>query len=155
MTISEKLQAAIEHYCKYQERCHNEVKQKLWELGSRGSETEELIAKLIESGLLNEERYARAIARGKFRMMNWGKNKIIQTLKQNKVSDYCIKKALTEIDEDDYEATMNRLLQKKYEELKTERSKLQKKAKLYRYLVQKGYETHLVSVAVNGLFTKE
>lgn len=155
MTINEKLQAAIEHYCQYQERCHSEVKQKLWELGSRGVEREEMLAQLIEKDLLNEERYARAVARGKFRMMNWGKNKIIQTLKQNKISDYCIKKAMTEIDEDEYEATMNRLLHRKNEELRSERSKLQKKSKLYRYLVQKGYETHLVSAAVNGLFTKE
>ena len=152
--MNERIQAAIEYYCKYQERSHHEVVGKLRELGCWGEEADELLAYVIEKGLLNEERYAKALARGKFRMKSWGRIKIVQALKLNRVSEYCIKAALKEIDEDEYETTLNRLLEKKMEELRAERNSLQKKGKLYRYLVQKGYEQQMVSAAINKLFTK-
>jgi regulatory protein len=67
----------IYHYCAYQERCHQEVRNKLYDLGSTTSEVEEMISHLITEGYLNEERFARAYAGGKFRLKNWGKMKII------------------------------------------------------------------------------
>ena len=65
------MNASILHYCKYQERCHAEARNKLYELGFTTPEVERQIALLIENGVLNEERYARAYARGKFRMLHW------------------------------------------------------------------------------------
>src|SRR5690606_5982087 len=112
--------SSIYHYCQYQERCHAEVRNKLYELGCRTPEVEELIAELIEKDLLNEERYARAIARGKFRMKQWGRQKILQQLKLNKISEYCIKKAMTEIDEDEYMQVLQKLAERKWQELKKE-----------------------------------
>lgn len=146
---------AIYHYCNYQERCHQEVRNKLYDMGCRTPEVEELIAELIEKDLVNEERYARAIARGKFRMKQWGKQKIVQQLKLNRISDYCIKKALTEIDEDEYEALLKKLAARKWEELKKERSLPQKKGKTYRYLVQKGYESSLAQDVINEILKGE
>ena len=113
--------AAIEHYCRYQERCHKEVRNKLYELGCKTPEVEEHIAELIEKDLLNEERYARAIARGKFRMLQWGKIKIVQQLKFQQISEYCIKKGLSEIDEDEYQQTAKELAAKKSRELRGEK----------------------------------
>src|SRR5690349_1101603 len=110
--------AAILHYCKYQERCHSEVRNKLYELGFNTVEVEEQLAGLIETGVLNEERFARAFARGRFRMKQWGKEKIKQQLKLRKVSDYCIKKAMQEIDGDEYERTLGKLSAKKWAESK-------------------------------------
>jgi len=136
---------AIWHYCNYQERSHKEVRNKLYELGCRTTEVERLISELIEANLLNEERYARAVARGKFRIKKWGRNKIVAQLKLQQVSPYCIRKALTEIDPDDYYQTLMKLASKKWGELKTERSSAGKRAKLYRYLLQKGYESDLVN----------
>jgi len=132
---------AIYHYCSYQERSHAEARNKLYELGCTTPEVEEHISMLIETGLLNEERYARAFARGKFRIKQWGKQKIIQHLKQNRISDYCIKKALTEIDPDEYLQTLNTLVGKKWEELKKDKNIHIRKGKLYRYLLQKGYSS--------------
>jgi regulatory protein len=142
---------AIYHYCTYQERCHVEVRNKLYELGCTTPEVEEHIANLITTGILNEERYARAIARGKFRMKQWGKQKIIQQLKLNRISDYCIKKALSEIDEEEYLDCLQKLALHKWEELKSEKNKLVKKGKVYRYLVQKGYETSGINVVINNI----
>jgi len=135
---------AIWHYCNYQDRSHKEVRNKLYELGCRTGEVEQLLTELIEQNLLNEERYARSIARGKFRIKYWGRNKIIEQLKFQRVSSYCIGKALTEIDPEEYAATLKRLAERKWTELRVERSLVNRKAKCYRYLLQKGYESDLI-----------
>jgi regulatory protein len=143
------MEPAILHYCKYQERCHAEVRNKLYELGFTSGEVERQLSALIEAGVLNEERFARAFAGGKFRMLQWGREKIKQQLKLKKISDYCIKKALTEINEEKYEHTLRKLASKKHQEVRKERSIALKKSKIYRYLVQKGYERDLVIEAIN------
>lgn len=139
-----EVKQAIVKYCRYQERCHSEVRNKLYELGCNTREVEEHLANLIESGLLNEERFARAYARGHFRMKQWGRDKIKQGLRLRKISEYCIKKGMTEIDEDEYLATATKLLDRKLAELKGERSKPTLKGKLFRYMLQKGYERQIV-----------
>ncbi len=143
------LDAAILHYCKYQERCHSEARNKLYELGFTSGEVERQLSELIENGILNEERFARAFARGKFRMKQWGREKIKQQLKLRKISDYCIKKGLTEIDPEEYANTLNKLAFKKWAEIRGTRSMLEKKAKMYRYLIQKGFERDMVMDAIN------
>lgn len=144
---------AIYRYCSYQERSHKEVRNKLYELKCTTPEVEEMIAELIEKDLLNEERYARAIARGKFHMKHWGRQKIIYQLKQNQVSEYCIKKALTEIDEEEYYQTIVRLIEKKQDSYKGVGQKdYMVKSKLLKYLVQKGYEYGIAKDAINETF---
>ena len=145
---------AILHYCKYQERCHSEVRNKLYELGCRTEEVEQQIVMLIENGFLNEERFARAYARGKFRMKQWGREKIRQQLKLRKISDYCIKKAMTEINGDDYEAVLMKLASKKAAEVRSDRSEQSRKGKMYRYLLQKGFERDMVMDVINVLTKK-
>ncbi|MES2701143.1 MAG: regulatory protein RecX [Bacteroidota bacterium] len=145
---------AIIHYCKYQERCHSEVRNKLYELGFTSFSVEEQLTELIEANILNEERFARAFARGRFRMKQWGRVKIRQQLKLRKISDYCIKKGLSEIDGEDYIATLNKEAYKKYEEVKSDRSLQSRKGKMYRYLVQKGYENDLVMEVISMCIKK-
>ncbi len=145
---------SITRYCQYQPRCHKEVRNKLYELGCTTPEVEEQIIDLIQTGLLNEENYARAIARGKFRMKQWGRRKIVEQLKMQQVSDYCIKKALTEIDEDEYLETLKTLAEKKLKELKSEKNIFTRKQKIYRYLVQKGYESGLAGETINDILKK-
>jgi regulatory protein len=138
------LRTMIYRYCNYQERCQKEVREKLYENGAHRGEVDQLMADLISDGLVNEERYARSFARGRFRIKNWGRKKIVYELKQDQISEYCIRKALTEIDEDEYRNTLEKLAAKKLLELRSERNSYTKKMKLQRYLQQKGYETELV-----------
>lgn len=145
---------SIYRFCNYQPRSHQETRNKLYELGCKTPEVEELIAELIEKGLLNEELYARAIARGRFRLKQWGRVKITQYLKINKVSEYCIKKAMTEIDPDEYYATLQKLACKKWAELKSEKQVPIRKNKTFRYLLQKGYEGSLITEAIAELANK-
>lgn len=142
---------SIIRYCQYQPRSHKEVKNKLYELGCKTPEVEEIIIELIQNGHLNEEAYAIAIARGRFRMKQWGRNKIVAYLKRQDVSDYCIQKALKEIETDDYASAIKKNAEKKLAELKGERNIFIKKQKLYRYLVQKGYESQQAIAAINEL----
>lgn len=145
------IKTAIYHYCNYQPRSHQEVRNKLYELGAYTAQVEELISELIQADLLNEERYATAIARGKFRLKKWGKNKILQQLRQQKISDYCIKRAMKEIEPEEYDKVLRGLTEKKWEELKGERSTYIRRGKVFRYMVQKGYETDLVQDALNEI----
>lgn len=143
--LLESTLVSITKYCQYQERCHSEAMGKLLELGCTISEAEEYIAELITAGILNEERFARAYARGKFRMLGWGRVKIAQQLRFKKVSDYCIKKGLSEINGEEYAEKLKKLVEKKQNELKKERSKRIKHQKIYKYIIQKGYESDIVT----------
>ncbi|MBA3674918.1 MAG: RecX family transcriptional regulator [Chitinophagaceae bacterium] len=139
----------IKLYCAYQERCHKEVKEKLYSLGLYKKDVEQLISQMIEENYLNEERFAIQYAGGKFRMNKWGRIKIKHALRQKQVSDYSIKKALKEISETDYKKTLQKLAEQKLKTLKAEKNIFSKKKKLQDYLVQKGYEGELVREVVN------
>src|SRR5437016_4318961 len=108
----------LKHYCSYQERCHSEVKTKLYQLGVNKKMNDEIIAELIQGSYLNEERFAIAFARGKFKMNHWGKRKIDYALKEKFISDYCIKKALMQIPEKEYTEILGKIAKEKYESLK-------------------------------------
>lgn len=138
----------IKQYCAYQERCHSEVREKLYSFGLHKNEVEEIITTLITENYLNEERFAIHFAGGKFRMKQWGKIKIKKALLNKQVSDYCIRKALKEIDERDYEKTFQKLVQQKLKNLKGEKNSFTKKRKLQDFLLQKGFETKRISEAV-------
>lgn len=142
------LQTSIYRYCNYQDRCQQEVRDKLYSLGASPAETENLIAELIEANLLNEERFARSYARGRFRIKAWGRVKITQHLKQHRVSDYCIKMGLTEIGAEEYYKTLIKLAAQKWHELRTERSMAQRKGKTFRFLQQRGFESALITEAI-------
>ena len=144
----------LRQYCAYQERSHSEVQTKLYELGVRKAEHDEIIATLIEEDYLNEERFAIQFVGGKFRMKDWGRKKIYYALKEKKVSEYSIKKAMQQIDEEAYQETLRELAEKKYESLKNEQW-LARKRKTMDYLLQKGYEFELVTATVNSIATKE
>jgi regulatory protein len=133
----------IEQYCAYQERSQQEVRDKLYEMGLHQKEVEELISELITSNFLNEERFAIAYAGGKFRMKQWGKIKIKQHLKLKKVSDYCIKKALSLISEPDYDKTIQVIIDKKSNEIK-EKDPYILNHKIARHLASKGFEAELI-----------
>jgi len=133
----------LKHYCAYQERCHSEVKEKLYNLGVWKKDHDEIIASLIEENYLNEERFAIAFAGGKFRVKQWGRVKIKYELKQKQVSEYSIKKAMKQIGEEEYLALLHKLTEEKYAALKKEQYLIRKK-KTMDYLMAKGFEPELV-----------
>ena len=143
----------LKHYCAYQERCHQEVKDKLYELGVWSRDHDEIIASLIEENYLNEERFAIAFAGGKYRVKQWGRVKIRYELKQKQVSDYCIRKALKQIDEDQYLQLLQGLAKEMYVSLKKDQYIIRRK-KTADYLLRRGFETDLVNEALKKLLSK-
>jgi len=142
--------AKLQRYCAYQDRCHQEVRTKLLDIGIYGDDLEEIISELIQDNFLNEERFARSYARGKFRMRKWGKIRIRRELKMRNISDYCLRKAMEEIEAIDYEETLNRLIEKKWATLR-EKDTFKKKGKIARYLSGKGYESSIIWEALRKL----
>ena len=138
----------IKQFCVYRERCHSEVKEKLYSLGLYKNDVEQLMAQLIEENYLNEERFAKQYAGGKFRMNQWGRIKIKYALRQKQVSDYSIKKGLKEISESDYKKTLQKLAEQKLKTLKNENNVFSKRKKVQDYLLRKGYEGELVREVV-------
>ena len=130
-------------FCAYQERSQQEVRDKLYSYGLHQDEVEEALSELIVQGFINEERFAKAYAGGKFRVKKWGRNKIVRELKMRDISSYCITKALEEIPEDDYESTLKALLAKK-NKLIRDKNHYTRKAKLAKYAIGKGFESAMV-----------
>jgi regulatory protein len=140
----------IKHYCAYQERSHYEAKQKLYGFGLYSNEVEDLLSKLIEENYLNEERFAEQFAGGKFRMKHWGKIKINYELKQKQVSAYNIRRALQSIDDADYIATLQKLAEAKWQQLRGEQY-IARQAKATSYLMQKGFEPTLIQKVIQQI----
>jgi regulatory protein len=133
----------IEGYCAYQERSHEEVRNKLFQFGITSSDADEIITALILDGFLNEERFAKAYAGGKFRLKKWGRLKIENALEKKGVSKNCIRSGLKEIDEEDYLFTLRQILEGKAENIEEENLYV-KRDKLSQFAILKGYEPELV-----------
>jgi regulatory protein len=139
----------IYRYCAYQERCHQEVKSKLFEYGIDRHIADEIITDLITEGYLNEERFAKAFAGGKFRMKKWGKLKIERELEMRGLTPACIRSGLKEIDDNSYLDVLQKLIQSKWNNL-SEPSEFIKKDKIAAYVIQKGFEPDLVWRILKG-----
>lgn len=134
-------------YCSYQDRCHQEVRNKLIELNIYGEDLEDIISELISSNYLNEERFARSFVRGKFKLKKWGRVKIKMHLKQKNISEYLLKKSFEEIEEEVYLETIEELLMKSKYDLDIYDQRQKAKASLHR----KGYELHLIHEVLRKL----
>jgi regulatory protein len=131
-------------YCAYQERCHEEVRQKLYNSYLNPDEIEEVIIQLIEQKYLNEARFAEAYTGGKFRLKGWGKRKIKASLEQKKISKNCIKAALESIPDDAYVDQLLKWIEKKWLSEKPA-PYFAKKQKTIQFLMNKGFEYDLIA----------
>lgn len=148
-TIKEAINK-IEHYCVYQERCHDEVVQKLRTMKMDSAEIDTIMVHLISANFLNEERFACSFARGKHRIKFWGKIRIVNELKFRKITQYNINLALKEIDPEEYLSTFHNVAERNWESI-LETNNLKKRKKFCDYLLRKGFESNLVYEKVKEL----
>ncbi|MBQ4819806.1 regulatory protein RecX [Aquimarina sp. MMG016] len=141
----------MERYCAYQERCHKDIMDKLSYMKLIPEAKEKIILHLLEHNFINEERFAKSFARGKFRIKKWGKQRIVRELKYRQISEYNIKTALKEISEQNYLQTFHELAEKKFASI-TETNPYKKRKKLTDYLLYRGWENQLVFEKVKDLF---
>ncbi|MDP5139571.1 MAG: RecX family transcriptional regulator [Spirosomaceae bacterium] len=131
-------------YCAYQERTQDEVRQRLKDWNVWGDDAEEIITELILENFLNEERFAKVFAGSKFRVKKWGRRKIIFELKKRRLSDYCIKAGMNEIDDEAYYETLTALIEKKKHDYRKEENEYKLNQKIAQFAVGKGYESNLI-----------
>ena len=135
----------LQKYCTYQDRCHQEVRHKLLSLKVYGDVLEQVISDLIQEDFLNEERFAKSFVRGKFRMKRWGKNKIRQRLLAKRVSEYCIKQGMKEIDDMEYLSTLHEIVQEEIARLAPPINRIA----LTKKLMLRGFEYPLILEVLN------
>ncbi len=143
-----KIKAAA--YCAYQERTQQQVRDKLYSYGLWEESVEEILTELILNNFVNEERFAKSFVSGKFRIKKWGRRKILMRLNQFRLSPYCVKKGMEEIDLEDYQRTLEELIVKKVA-VTTETDVFKRNGKIARYLVGKGYEDGLIWETIKGM----
>ena len=149
MTIKEAIHK-IEHFCAYQERCHEEVVSKLWDMKMDSEEIDQIIVHLIEHNFLNEARFACSFARGKHRIKHWGKIRITNELKFRKIGQNLINLALKEITPEEYTATFEDLAERNWKSI-TENNALKKRKKFCDYMLRRGFESNLIYDKVREL----
>jgi regulatory protein len=140
----------IEHFCAYQERCHEEVVSKLWSMKLDSNEIDEVIVHLIEHNFLNEARFACSFARGKHRIKHWGKIRITNELKMRKINQTLINLALKEITAEEYWETFENLAKRNWESI-AEKNALKKRKKFCDYMLRRGFESNLIYDKVREL----
>jgi regulatory protein len=145
-----QIKAKMESWCAYQDRSHFEARLKLKSFTNNQKEIEFIISELISANFLNEERFACSYARGKFRIKHWGRIKILSGLKQYQISEYCIKKAMKEIDDDEYMLVLKTILFKKASTIK-EKNIFLKKIKLTKFALSRGFENDLIQDSLKKL----
>ena len=146
----EQAKEKIYRFCAYQERAHQEVKNKLYGYGLYRDDVDDILAHLIEEGFLNEERFAKTFAGGKFRIKGWGRIKIINALEARGITANCIRMGLKEIEEKEYRASLVNILKKKIETL-DKNNLFIVRDKAARYAISRGFEPELVWQEVKGL----
>ena len=146
----DEIQKKLEHYCVYQDRCHQEVENKMREYRLIPEAREKILLHLMQHNFLNEERFAQSFARGKFRIKKWGKKRIIRELKNKDISEYNIKKGLKEIEESEYLETLNKLVFQKESSL-SETNAFKKKQKIFEFVYRRGFESNLIHQAIAQL----
>ena len=133
----------IKNYCALQDRCQSDVIKKMRDWGLQKNTQDHILEILITDKYVDEERFSTSFCRGKFRIKNWGKNKIINELKRKKISAICIKIGLKEIDEDEYNEVIEKFIENKKNTIK-DKNIFTKKRRIANFLIQKGFESNLV-----------
>ena len=140
----EEARLKIERYCAYQDRCHYEVKEKLFSYGLMADTIDIIMLELLQLDFLNEERFARSYVSGKFKIKRWGKIKIEKKLKEKRVSDRCIQFGMEEIEEAEYSKTLGELMKKKWLAEAKIKKEFDRKGKVVQYLYSRGFESDLI-----------
>lgn len=139
----------MQNWCAYQERAQQDARDKLYQLGLWPDAVENIISQLIQDNFLNEERFAIQFAKGKFNIKKWGRVKIKQELKQKRITEYCLKKALNQFDEEEYMATLKKIIESK-RRLTKETNAIKLKFKLMNFALSRGFERDLVMDVLNA-----
>lgn len=137
--MDNELLEKMRNYCAYQERSRYEARQKMRLLKIPNDTIEDVLNTLVEENFIDEERFTECFIRGKFRIKQWGRQKIRQHLQQKGIDHHLIDQHLeNDIDESEYQENLAGQIDKylKNNIMNTEADR----AKLLRHFMAKGYE---------------
>lgn len=137
-------------YCSASEHCLSEVTEKLRKWGVEDEDIPAITDYLVAEKYVDDSRFARFYVRDKFRFNKWGRYKLSMMLKSKDISGEDIDNALMEIDDDEYLTTLIDLLQAKNRTLKGG-TDYEKRAKLYKFALSRGFENNAISAALKEL----
>ena len=140
----------IQHYCAFRERCTKEVTEKLQEWKVKPVLIESTLTRLKKDNFLDDERFAKAFARGKFRISKWGRNRIAYELKKKNIPEELIAAGLSEIEEEEYGKVIRNLILKKKNENKSGKS-LNIRNKIINFVSARGFEMTLILDAIKEM----
>jgi regulatory protein len=147
---TKQIESKLQYYCSYQDRCHKEVIEKLKTFNIKSNESNEIISNLIKDNYLNESRFSENFVRGKFKIKNWGKVRIVRELKQRNISRYNINLGLKKIDSQEYQNKLDEIFKNKLSSLEN-LNKTIKKKKIISYLLYRGWESNLIYSKINEI----
>ena len=147
---TKQIESKLQYYCSYQDRCHKEVIEKLKIFNIKSNESNEIISNLIKDNYLNESRFSENFVRGKFKIKNWGKVRIVRELKQRNISRYNINLGLKEIDSQEYQNKLDEIFKNKLSSLDNLNKTIIKK-KIISYLLYRGWESNLIYSKINEI----
>ncbi|KKC51803.1 regulatory protein RecX [Porphyromonas gulae] len=155
MKTEEELLNRMQAYCARTEHCRSEVATKLRQAGADELMIERLLQRLVEDRFIDEERFARAYARDKYRFNGWGPKRIALELAKRHIPDSIIGTTLSDLEEgeDKIEDSLTRLLERKLRSIKDtdDRNQLHK---LVRWAVGRGFEYEQVMKEASRLLRK-
>jgi regulatory protein len=136
--------------CSRREFCIADLRNKLQLWGVGNSDTEKIIAVLIKENFINESRYSSAFVKDKFNYNKWGKVKLAAHLKAKNIPPDIIRSALDSIDNVLYKKFMKEVIEGHRKSIKA-KNQYDRKAKLLRYGLSKGFESSLLYDLLNDL----
>lgn len=150
----EQLKLKAEAYCAEAERCEYDVLLKLRQWRASDEVTARILAHLYQQDYLNPQRYCRAFVRDKYRLTHWGRQKIIQALRMKQLPTSAIENALNEIETDEYDQILARLLSQKRRSLKAS-TNYELNTKLIRFALGRGYQMSEILKHLNNEYPED
>ena len=137
--------------CSGSEHCTSQIREKLSLWGISEEDANDIIDRLTKEKFIDDSRFARAYCHDKFCYSHWGRVKIRQMLRHLRLSDEEIAEGMTAISEEAYSETLSDALLAKDRTLK-DTDIYQRKGKLVRHLLSRGFEMDLILDAVDDYF---
>jgi regulatory protein len=135
--------------CAGREMCLSDMTLKLKSWGADEKVSARILKQLTSEKFIDEERFALAFTKDKFRNNKWGKVKIAHGLKLKKIPGELIRLSLDAIDEETYLELIRNVMEAHRKKIKA-RNQYDLKGKMLRFGLSKGFESHLLYELLNN-----
>ncbi len=136
--------------CARSEYCTDDILQRLIKRGASPAEANKIVSALVDERFIDNYRFARAFVRDKYRFSGWGRNKIATALYAKRIPAALVAKAISEISLRKYATTAMQVMRSRLKLLSPDLKPIEKRQKLYRFGISRGYEPQLIIKILNS-----